>query len=893
MAKFPLQIKVFLLLLVTVTMVVAAGYLTWINLSSIVSTLKSESNPDFRLLSLKDLSADLNDADNSVRLYVVTEDSEYLQPYQLLEENYERRMTELYGYYRDMPYQQSIIDSIKILIPAQLEVWDQMIKMKDTSRVATAIGELTTKYLSEAEDTTQIIIDKKDGVHDKNVELVYKDENVSDNNDNERVAKKDVNEKETGFFRRIFQRKKSEIVQPEISVLPPLKDTIHKVPEPILIDSLAIDLKQELSKLEELRKLDSLAAFKSKVKESALLERNKELFSRLNQLIGQIEEDENLAMAGEARRADQLATATFQWLIIFSLSISFLLIILFFVIINYVRKTRATQRAMSAAREQAENLSKTKEMFIANVSHEMRTPMNAIYGLSDQLLMRSDLKPDLHEQIEIISKSANHLLSVINEILDFSKIQSGKIQLENIDFSPVAVCNEVIQLNRFLAKEKDIALTSAIDNSVPDVLLGDPVRLKQVLLNLVSNAIKFTDFGEVRLVVNSLKKKAGNVELVINIEDTGIGIEEERIEYLFEDFTQEDSSTSRKYGGTGLGLAIAKKLVLLMGGQISVESKKNIGTIFNVKLPFAKGDVKNLLNEETVQNVPALNYEGLRALIVDDEEYNRLVLRLILKKWKVDFEEAENGEIALLKLKNQNFDVVLMDIRMPVMDGISATEQIRKDSSFPAGMKIIGLSATNAKEDVQASIAAGMDSFLLKPFNEKSLRKTFEYLIKSSPARVLNKETATKETATKEATTKEITDRRDDNENKFIPTDSTSLSGDRPDFESLYRLGSGDKTFVIELLEVFVRNTQKSLEEMEDCLRSKNYRCIADIAHRTSSSCMHLKALTLYGLLREIEEAARGRKETERLPELIEEATVVRKRFVNFIQEHIDLHKKR
>ncbi len=665
----------------------------------------------------------------SVRLYVVTEDPEYLQPFHLLNRDFESRMEVLHNYYRDMSYQQAIIDSIKVLIPEQLGVWGQMIKMQDTSRVAWAIGELSTKFLAEAEGTTESINYQKDGLHEKHVELDHGNENISDNYERKMEAKEDVNAKEKGFFRRIFQRKKMETARPETSVLPPLKDTINQLSQTIIVDSLSINLKQELSKLEEFRKLDSLTAFKAKRKESALLEKNEVLFSRLNFLISQIEEEENLAMAGEARQADQLANTTYKWLIIFSVSIFFLLIILFFVIINYVRKTRATQKAMLEARVQAENLTRTKEMFIANVSHEMRTPMNAIYGLSDQLLMRKDVSPDLHEQIEIISKSANHLLSVINEILDFSKIQSGKIQLENIDFRLVSVFNEVIQINRYLANKKNIGLKLTIDKSIPDVLKGDPMRLKQVLLNLVSNAIKFTDIGEVRLLVSSVKKNEGNIELIINVEDTGIGIEEDRINYLFEDFTQEDSSTSRKYGGTGLGLAIAKRLILLMGGSISVKSKKGIGTIFTVKLPFAKGTVNYLLDEEAALKVEVLSYEGIRALIVDDEGYNRLILRLILKKWKIDFEEAENGEIALQKLKKQKFDVVLMDIRMPVMDGISATERIRKDPSIPADMKIIGLSASNAKEDVEASFAAGMNSFLLKPFHEKSLRKTFEYLI--------------------------------------------------------------------------------------------------------------------------------------------------------------------
>ncbi len=873
MAKFPLQIKVSLLLIISLIMISSAGYLTYLNISTIISTLKNQRNPDFRLLSLKDLSADLNETDNSVRLFMVTDEPAYLNPLTLLKETYEERTDELFNYYQGMPYQQAIIDSIKILIPEQLALWGQMIQIEDSSRLSHAIDELSVKYLSPSEDSimSQNIPDENISVADEKesnppepdeeVEVYRKVFPGSEKSDEELSAEEN---QEKGFFKRIFQRNKPPSEEDHVQKFIPHKDTIKVAFDTIPPqDSTGIVLKEELSKLEELKKLDSLATRKARIQELSLLEKNKELFASLNLLIKQIEDEEDQVLANEARKADNLAEETFQWLMIFSVSIFFLLIILFVVIINYIRKTQATQKAMLSAKLQAENLAHTKELFIANVSHEMRTPMNAIYGLSDQLLMRDDISPDLHDQVEVISKSANHLISVINEILDFSKIQSGKIQLEEIDFSLRPLLEEVVQLNRFFALRKNIGLTLSTDYSIPDAFQGDPVRLKQVLLNLVGNAVKFTDFGEVRIVAKAIPKSSKIVELIIDIEDTGIGIDEERIEYLFEDFTQEDSTTSRKYGGTGLGLAIAKKLVLLMGGTISVKSMKNSWTVFNLKLPIRIGNEANIKDEQSVSQLPKISYKGLRALIVDDEEYNRLVLRLIMKKWKIEFEEAENGEIALEKIKNRKFDVILMDIRMPIMDGIKATELIRNDATLPPELKIIGLSAINAKEDVQASIAAGMDSFILKPFSERSLRKAFEYLIHRQP----------------ENSSEEKVD---------IEEISAAVSNDIPDFEALNRLGGGDSAFTSELLQVFVKNSEKSIDEMKICLEKKNYRCIADIAHRASSSCKHLNALTLFRILREIESVARDETELLKLPALIEQANRERVTFIVPVLEYIE-----
>ena len=803
-------------------MIISAGYLTYLNLSSIVNTLKDESSPDLRLLNLKELSSDLSEADNSVRLYLVTNEDDYLQPFYKLMETADERMKRLYYYNEDMPFQLMIIDSIEILVEQKLEVWDEMLNLRNDNRVSDAINELSEKFLTEEPDSL-------------------------------------TNTEEEGFLQRFFTRKKEQA--------PP---SIQKE-----------ELKEELSRLEKLRKIDSLANVRIKVRESELLEKNKELSTALNLLISKIEEEENASLIREAGYADELAANTFNWLIIFGVSLFLLLVIVFLVIVNYVRKTRASQQALEEAKLQAENLARTKELFMANVSHEMRTPMNAIFGLSEQLLIRDDVSSEVRSQLEVIGKSSNHLLAVINDILDFSKIQSGKIQLESIHFKPASVFEEVYQLNSYQAKTKNIDFRLIMEPGIPEVLIGDPVRLKQILLNVISNAIKFTDFGDVSIYVSAKKQKDSVYRLRIRIEDSGIGIDKDRLAFIFDDFTQEEKSTTRRYGGTGLGLAIVKKLTELMQGVVRVESEKKKGTTFRIVIPFKEGDIKELPVED-VPDKSAPDFQGINALVVDDEEYNRLVLRLILKKWNIKFSEAENGEEALEKIKNDHFDVVLMDIRMPVLDGITATKKIRQDPDISPDLKVIALSATNAKEDVEECFSAGMNSFLLKPFNEKSLRKTFDYLMQSIPREKIEM------SGGKESKKPGIVSE------KLIPEPGIRIEPpqDVLDLKEVYRLGGGDKKFIYELLQVFVVNSDKALNEMEESLKKQDYFNIAESAHRISSACLHLKALNLHSCLKSIERKARSGTELEEIPDLLKNARIFRDSFVLLVQSHMEELKK-
>jgi PAS domain S-box-containing protein len=370
------------------------------------------------------------------------------------------------------------------------------------------------------------------------------------------------------------------------------------------------------------------------------------------------------------------------------------------------------------AREQAESSVNAKQTFLANMSHEIRTPMNAILGMTNQL-GKTNLNKDQHFYLNTIHSAADNLLIIINDILDLSKIDAGKLTLENIGFEPKTVISRVMQVMVHRAEEKGLNfINSFCDARLSPILLGDPYRLNQVLLNLVSNAIKFTHKGDVDISCRVLADFPAKQTVQVTVADTGIGMDESFAKNLFDKFSQEDSSIMRKYGGTGLGMSISKELIDLMGGKINVTSKKGEGTSISIIIDFGKGTIDDMPFKEIVETDTSL-LKGKKILITDDNEMNQLVAATILLNYGAEITEAFNGAEAVEKIRETSFDIVLMDIQMPVMDGFEATKIIRE--SISKTLPIIALTANAINGDDQKCIAAGMNDYLSKPFEEAQL----------------------------------------------------------------------------------------------------------------------------------------------------------------------------
>ncbi len=387
----------------------------------------------------------------------------------------------------------------------------------------------------------------------------------------------------------------------------------------------------------------------------------------------------------------------------------------------------------------AEQATIAKANFLSTMSHEIRTPMNAVLGFTTILLQNA--REDQIEHLKLIKYSGDNLLVLINDILDFSKIEAGKIDFEKVDFNIKELIYNIQGALLEIARNKEILLKVRFDDKLPEMVMGDPVRLGQILTNLASNAVKFTETGKVIISASlvSQSEESKSMNIVFEVKDTGIGIPKDKQEFIFESFTQASSETSRKYGGTGLGLAISKRLIELQGSSIQLDSEPGKGSSFSFNLNFdnstsylvAHTYVDANVSKELIVQEKTL--KGLRILIVDDNKINVLLVKQFFKLWNIESDKAENGLIAVEKVKQKDYDLVLMDLQMPVMDGYDATQAIRKlkGKKYQA-LPIIALTAS-AVGDVKAEVLkSGMNDYISKPFNPETLFNKINFYKESS-----------------------------------------------------------------------------------------------------------------------------------------------------------------
>ncbi len=389
-------------------------------------------------------------------------------------------------------------------------------------------------------------------------------------------------------------------------------------------------------------------------------------------------------------------------------------------------KTNALKKANTKAleaRDAAIKAGQAKGEFLANMSHEIRTPLNAVIGLTRILLMQRHPPQRQKEFLDTIQLSANQLLQLINDLLDLSKIENNQMSLENVSFDLKAIIDEVIAINQIGAQKNNLVLSAQCGLVLPR-LMGDPMRLRQVLINLVGNAVKFTQSGSVTVHLDCrLSSINSATHLTISVEDTGVGIAPEKLNEIFGKFSQADASVSRQYGGTGLGLSISKNLVDLMGGTITVKSAPNVGSTFTVTLDLERADYEapEEMAEGIAENDPRL--QGLRILVVEDNPTNVLVIQNLLDMLGCQFDVATSGQAALRRLEQPDYDIVLMDVQMPEMDGYQVTRRLREleQQEGRRRLHVIGLTAHSLREDREKGLAAGMDDYLPKPFDPKDL----------------------------------------------------------------------------------------------------------------------------------------------------------------------------
>lgn len=454
---------------------------------------------------------------------------------------------------------------------------------------------------------------------------------------------------------------------------------------------------------------------------------------------------------------------------------------------------------LNKQKQKAEDASKAKEVFLANMSHEIRTPLNAIIGFLRELA-KQELTELQKKYIDNSTVASRHLLAILNNILDISKIEAGEMELEKEDFFFAESIDKVVKVLQPLAKQKGLRLNANIEKMTFPVFNADSLRIEQILFNLVGNSIKFTSKGKIDLKCEVLIDRPTIQKILIKITDTGIGMDKSYVETIFKKFSQEDKAVTRKFGGTGLGMAITKELIALMHGEITIESEKGKGTTFNIILPLEKGNPEKIKEYKTELDV---NISGLSILLVEDNKMNRMVLQNSMQYFNCKVTEAENGIEALELLKRNTYDIILMDIQMPEMDGIEATKIIRNE--FKLNTPIIALTANAFKTEIDNCKKAGMDDYVTKPFDEFLLIETIAKL-------TVNR---TKNTS-------------------YLPTETTEEI--IYNLSILRNLSRGNIDFVQKMIRIFIEQTSKILEDIEVGIDEENYNEVSRLIHKIKPS---------------------------------------------------------
>lgn len=686
------EITILLITVILIIAVLSVGSITFKNLKVIEKQSEKIMHPNRTLFNLKLLLAELRSAENCIRSYSLYHKQAYIEEYVRTTKAVNACMDSLFLYQKNDPEASHLLALTRHLVNRKLGLINQQLLLRNDERIIEEVNRINKK-LNSLNSSDSLLT----------------------------VTPGAPSSKKQNVFQRWFgkkekqESKKVQMLNAPAVVMPATVEEIRRE-----VNTVKRNQRNRLKERND--------------QELRLIAEENSVWTKLLDILSRLEDQQNLKLQAIANDNLSETEDTHRLTAVFGLLILTLLCFLTVFTGFYFYTSRKQRDTLNIALNESKMLARAKESFLATMSHEMRTPLNAITGFTEQL-ETTRLDSEQKKQLDIVYAASKHLLNLINDVLDLTKIQSDNLKFEKIDFNTREVLSESFNFLKSRAEEKGLDVSLKVSSAVPDFVSGDPLRLRQVLINLFGNAIKFTSEGSVTITVDSENMGEKKLSyLKVSVKDTGIGIASDMKDKIFDTFTQADTSITRKFGGSGLGLSITKSIVELQGGKINVESEENKGTQISFIIPYEISSSPQPLSAQNEEQLNTLCLKGKKLLIADDETFNRLLLTTILKRFDVSWDEAENGNEVLDRVQNNSYDLILMDVRMPEMSGIDATIKIRELPNLQkSNVPVIALTAAALEEKREKCLNAGMNDVITKPFREKELLKAMVNIFGNKP----------------------------------------------------------------------------------------------------------------------------------------------------------------
>lgn len=784
MKKFELRfVLVFVLLVISATF---AGYMMQDRLKSVIDKSRSNAHPDVTSQILHDLSEATENAELTVKSFRLTKDTLYRLKFNGIKDSIASYTEKLKKQAKDRDII-SEAEKIEFLIGQRFEVFDSLLFLDDYFRVQTALGKVQ---------------DDINKISNTKLQDTVKNDTIKD-----------------GFFARVFRsKKKREAIE-------------AKRNESLVNWTEEIDRQVQRIRNEEKRIENAL-----KAKEIELLKSDSALASQQADVLLAIENTKQANIKKNADFAEKQVEEVNTIIIVFAVLATGLLLFMATMIYLYVRRNSRYKKMLKQTSNEAFRLANVRKQFLANMSHEIRTPLNSINGFTE-LLVQSDLDEKQKEHVSIIQSSNKHLMTVVNDVLDYSKLDEGKLKLTKLPFDVHVLAKTLRGMFSKQAEDKGVNWDVEVDTDHKQ-WLGDEYRIKQILINLIGNAIKFTDEGAVRCKISEI-----DIGLRFVVQDEGTGMEEEELKHVFNAFEQAASNTTASQHGTGLGLAITKKIVDSFGGEINMTSELNKGTTVTIDLPLMSTEIKS--SDEVKAHQVSIE-KPHRVLVVDDEVFNQKLMAAVLDKFEINHDIASNGKEALEKIQIEQYDCLLLDVRMPEVDGFEFLRQYKKRDE---NMRIFALSAALSDEDHEELIQLGVEDILYKPFNEGDILTVFS---------------------------------------KSYAVHRKKRKNMKYNLGPLKEASGGDQEFVVDMLNTLLNNIDDTIQYTEVFIKEKDWIGVADQAHKLAGSLRHIDAQKAYPVLKKLEQEARNKQNEELLRATYDELKKALKELYSDLEKEIE-----